>query len=163
MMSGKIYDLLFFFIKEFFRKSHIEVFRQIAEIIRLDGLQLMRDHRQDLHQDLRRLFLLCEADQKVRSKSSPEQNIPWCAQMTTSYFFHQFRCFTAIALPPGTIHGTTPTPSGNTTGHSVADSHNSLVNTLSSSGSTKVSAMVLVVCALIDHTMSSVGKLFFTS
>ena len=55
--------------------------------------------------------------------------------------------FTAIALPPGTIHGTTPTPSGNTTGHSVADSHNSLVNTLSSSGSTKVSAMVLVVCA----------------
>ena len=29
----------------------------------------------------------------VRSKSSPEQNIPWCAQITTSYFFHKFRCF----------------------------------------------------------------------
>ena len=70
-----------------------------------------------------------------------------------SLLFHQLRGFHCDSLPPGTIHGTTPTPSGNTTGHSVADSHNSLVNTLSSSGSTKVSAMVSAPI-LQEHSVS---------
>ena len=52
-----------------------------------------------------------------------------------------------MSLPPGTIQPTTPTPSGNTTGHSVADSQSSLVNTWSSNGRTNVSAIVFVVCA----------------
>ena len=59
-----------------------------------------------------------------------------------------------VTMPSGTpepSHTTTPTPtptpSGKTTGHSVAISHSSLVNTLSSSGSTNVSAIILVVCA----------------
>ena len=50
---------------------------------------------------------------------------------------------TAISLPPGTIHGTTPIPSGNTTGHSVAISQISLVKTSSESSRTKVRAIVL--------------------
>lgn len=52
---------------------------------------------------------------------------------------------TAISFPPGTIHGTTPTPDGNTTGHSVAISHNSLVKISSLSGKTNVKAMTFVV------------------
>ena len=54
---------------------------------------------------------------------------------------------TAMSLPPGTIHGTTPMPEGNTTGHSVAISHSSRVKASSVRGKTKVRAMVLAGCA----------------
>lgn len=52
-----------------------------------------------------------------------------------------------MSFPTGTIQGTTPAPSGKTTGHSVSISHNSLVKTVSSKESTKVKAMILLVCA----------------
>ena len=84
---------------------------------------------------------------KVRSKSSPAAKSPWCAHTVTSYSFIFSTVASAISLPPGTIHFTTPTPLGKITGHSVIVSQSSLVNTSSLSGSTKVSAIRLAGCA----------------
>ena len=47
----------------------------------------------------------------------------------------------AISEPPGTIHGTTPTPFGNTTMHSVMAFHRARVMVRASSGITNDSAM----------------------
>ena len=58
-----------------------------------------------------------------------------------------FEVAVAIGPFPGTIHGTTPTPSGKITGHSVMISHSARVNALSVGGSTNVSAMRFTGCA----------------
>ena len=39
-----------------------------------------------------------------------------------------------MSAPPGTIQGTTPTPAGNTTTHSVMAFHSTRVNVRASSG-----------------------------
>lgn len=47
-----------------------------------------------------------------------------------------------MSFPTGTIQGTTPTPSGKTTGHSVATSHSSLVKTLFYKSITEISELL---------------------
>ena len=64
---------------------------------------------------------------KVVSKSGPEANSPWWAHTAASYSFISWLVARAMSLPPGTIQGTTPTPPGNTTGHSVALFHKARV------------------------------------
>ena len=83
----------------------------------------------------------------VMSKSGPEQNRPWCAQTAASYSFISSLVASAMSAPPGTIQGTTPTPPGNTTGHSVADFHRARVKSRAVSGSTYVSEMMFAGCA----------------
>ena len=50
----------------------------------------------------------------------------------------------AMSAPPGTIQGTTPTPAGNTTTHSVMAFHSTRVKARDSRGSTKVMATTLL-------------------
>ena len=84
---------------------------------------------------------------KVVSKSGPETNRPWCAQTAASKRFINSLVAMAICGPPGTIHGTTPTPCGKTTGHSVALFHSARVKSRAVSGSTYVSAITFAGCA----------------
>ncbi len=53
----------------------------------------------------------------------------------------------AMAGPPGTIQGTTPTPPGNTTTHSVIICQSTRVKARSSSGTMKLISMMPGVCA----------------
>lgn len=59
---------------------------------------------------------------KAVPKFGPEQKSAWYAQAVAGYSFMSLQVARAMP-PPGIIHGTTPTPSGNTTGHSVANFH----------------------------------------
>ena len=72
---------------------------------------------------------------KVASKSAPETNRPWLAHTTASKVFICSEVARAMSAPPGTIHGTTPTPAGNTTTHSVMAFHSTRVKVRASSGS----------------------------
>ena len=71
---------------------------------------------------------------KVVSKSGPEANRPWWAHTAASYSSMSLLVARAMSLPPGTIQGTTPTPPGKTTGHSVADCHRARVKSLAVRG-----------------------------
>ena len=84
---------------------------------------------------------------KVMSKSGPEAKRPWWAQTAASNSSIFLQVARAMSAPPGTIHGTTPTPPGNTTGHSVALFHSAREKSRSVSGSTKVMAMMFAGCA----------------
>ena len=57
----------------------MEVFFQSTEVVRCNGLEFVRCHRKDLDQDLNgdgKITYIMWSRPKVRSKSSPEQNIP---------------------------------------------------------------------------------------
>ena len=124
----------------------MKVFRKMTEIIRCDGLQLIRSHGKHFYQNLRGFF--CGVHQTKRQvKIFPGRKHTMMCPDRKIIFFISSLVATAISLPPGTIHGTTPMPAGNTTGHSVAISQSSLVKTLSSSGRTNVKAIMFVVCA----------------
>ena len=84
---------------------------------------------------------------KVMSKSGPDANRPWCAQTAASYSRMSLLVASAMSAPPGTIHSTTPTPPGKTTGHSVALFHSARENSRAVSGSTNVIAMMFAGCA----------------
>ena len=75
------------------------------------------------------------------SNVSAAQKTPWCAQTTLAYFSISFDVATAISRPPGTIHFTTPMPSGKITGHSVIVFQRARVKSRSLSGTTYVIAM----------------------
>ena len=125
-------------IQEPLGQLHLKVHAQMPEIVGLDGL-VMESTLTRISADFSTVCM----SPKVSSKSAPEQNMPWWAQMATLYFFISSEVATAMSRPPGTIQGTTPMPSGKTTGHSVAISQSSRVKASSVRGSTKVRAMVL--------------------
>ena len=86
---------------------------------------LARGKGQDVN--LRRLLDgVHQAEGGVKVRAGDKQPVVG-PHTAASYSFISWLVARAMSLPPGTIQGTTPTPPGNTTGHSVALFHKARV------------------------------------
>ncbi len=119
-------------IKKILVDSNAEISCNGADIVVRDGLENFPGGMNKVPY-LSSLFN-CVHKSKCGVEIGPEQKSPWCAQTAASYFFISSEVASAISAPPGTIHFTTPTPPGNTTGHSVADCQSARVKSRSVSG-----------------------------